>query len=162
MGMAAALILAGCNTPQKKTADKVMTEQVHQQEPADGAQQIMQRAATAFSSAPGLTPAQKMRLGEIYSQVYLKSMKIRREIGQSKSLMFSRLASVDYDSSEIKKLKARVVKLYQERLDIMFLALAQVQEVVGKGIDVERIYKYFEEKEIPELFHRHIAEQESK
>ena len=83
---------------------------------------------------------------------------IRRNIGQSKSLMFSRLASVDYDSVEIKKLKERIVKLDQERLNIMFQALADVQAIVGRGIDKEKVYKYFQENELPKNYRERLDE----
>ena len=124
--------------------------QIRAQQPADSPQQIMERAALAFSNAPGLTPEQKIKLGAIYSQVYTEATTIRREMGQAKSLLFMKLANTNYKNKEILSLKNRIIRLDQRRLDLMFKALEDVQDVVGRGEDAERIYKHFEDYEIPQ------------
>jgi hypothetical protein len=145
-------LLAAC--AQRETQKEVLQEQlIHSQRPADSPDEIVNRAATTFANAPGLTMDQKERLRQIYTQVYMDSMKIRREIGQAKSLIFSTLARKDYNSWEISDLKKRVVKLDQQRLDIMFKALDDVQSVVGRGQDMEKFYKYFQEHELPRDIH---------
>ena len=140
------MLQVGCATSDLEREQKA---QIRSQAPADSPQQIMDRAAMAFSNAPGLTVEQKAKLGTIYSQVYTEAMSIRREMGQAKSLLFMKLATTDYKNSEIISLKKRIVKLDQRRLDVMFKALEDVQNVVGHGADAKELYKHFEDFEIP-------------
>jgi hypothetical protein len=136
----------GCASSEQERDQR---SQIRAQQPADSPQAIMERAGFAFTNAPGLTEEQKMRLGAIYSRVYTDASVIRREMGQAKSLLFMKLASADYNSKEISSLKNRIVKLDQRRLDLMFKALDDVQKIVGRGEAAEKIYKHFQDYEIP-------------
>lgn len=147
------IVISACSAVQKKQEDN-LEKQISNQAPADSPNQIMQRAAMAFSNAEGLSAEQKLKLSGVYSRVYSESMQIRREIGQSKSLLFMTLAKVDYKNSEIKKLKKKIVALDQKRLTLMFAALDEVQIIVGKGIEAEKIYKHFQDYEYPNPNHR--------
>jgi hypothetical protein len=149
------LILSSCASEQKEK-DAELALKVKMQQPADSPDEIVRRAAFAFSNAEGLTAQQKWMLSDIYTKVYTESMQIRREIGQSKSLLFQTLAKVDYKKSEVLDLKKKIVALDQKRLKIMFDALDDVQRIVGKGIEVEKIYKHFKDYEIPD--HRILTE----
>lgn len=142
----ALVVLLGCASAE---LEREQRQQIRAQPPADSPQEIMQRASAAFSNAPGLTPEQKTKLSAVYSQVYADAMEIRREMGQAKSLLFSKLASVNYKNKEIVNLKNRIVKLDQRRLDLMFNALGDVQKIVGTGDAAEKIYKHFEDHEVP-------------
>lgn len=145
------LIISGCSTPEKKE-ETVLNEKIKAQEPADTPQHIAVRAAEAFSGAPGLSAEQKMKLHAIYTRVYSESMQIRRDIGQSKSLLFMTLANSDYKSADITRLKKKIVDLDQKRLTLMFDALQDVQKIVGKGIEAEKIYKHLHEHEVPKKY----------
>lgn len=143
-----AFALSACST-KETTEDRILTGKVKEQEPADTPQQIAMRAAEAFTGSPELTAEQKMKLHAIYTRVYAESMQIRRDIGQSKSLLFMTVAKSGYKSSEVSKLKKKIVDLDQKRLKIMFQALDDVQKIVGKGVEKEQIYKHFYEHEYP-------------
>lgn len=144
-------VIFGCTSSQK-SEDEVLTQQIKEQAPADSPQQIAMRAAEAFSNAPGLTAEQKLKLHAIYTRVYSESMAIRHEIGQSKSLLFMTVANKDYKSVDVTRLKEKIVKLDQQRLKLMFDALEDVQKVVGKGIESEKIYKHLRDFEVPARF----------
>lgn len=143
------LLLAGCTSETKRQEEREREARIQMQAPADTPQDIVRRAALAFSNAPGLNQEQKVRLGEIYARVYIDAVRIRRDIGKTKSLLFSTLAKADYKSTEITELKNRIVELDHERLVLMFKALEDVQQVVGKGIEAEKIYKHFQDYEVP-------------
>lgn len=147
------LVVSSCMSSQK-AEDETLTAQIKEQAPADSPQQIAMRAAEAFSNAPGLTAEQKLKLHALYTRVYSESMAIRRDIGQSKSLLFMTVANKDYKSVDVTKLKEKIVKLDQRRLKIMFDALEDVQKIVGKGIEAEKIYKHLHDFEVPSRFDR--------
>lgn len=149
--LAVAVSALGCSTPQK-SEDEKLTAKIKEQAPADSPQQIAMRAAEAFSNAPGLTAEQKLKLHAIYTRVYSESMTIRRDIGQSKSLLFMTVANADYKSADVTKLKQKIVALDQRRLKLMFDALEEVQGVIGKGIEAEKIYKHLHDFEVPTRF----------
>lgn len=142
------LSMISCSSASKKEVTELDLK-ISAQAPADSPDQIMERAALAFSNAEGLTAEQKLRLSSIYKRVYVESMRLRREIGQSKSLLFMTLAKVTYKESEITSLKKQIVSLDQQRLNLMFTALDDVQKVVGKGINAEKIYRHFRDNELP-------------
>ena len=121
--------------------EQTQAEQIKKQVPADTPQEIAQRAASIFANAPDLTEQQKNKLNEIYTNVYDEAMLIRRDIGQTKSLMYMTLVKSDFRSTEIDSLKKKIVALDKKRLDLMFKALEDVQKIVGRGIDKENTYK---------------------
>ncbi len=143
-----AFTVVGCNSSPTKE-DVALSKQISTQPPADSPEKILERAASAFSNVEGITDEKKLKLKQIYSRVYTESMGIRRAIGQSKSLLFATLAKKDFKKAEILTLKKKIVDLDQQRLNVMFVALDEVQAVVGAGVDTEKIYKHFEYYEIP-------------
>lgn len=132
--------LQSCSTKTTKE-ERQQEVQIRKQEPADTPQEIAERAAAIFANAPDLTEQQKQQLDTIYRNVYDEAMIIRRDIGQTKSLMYMTLVRADYKSTEIENLKKKIVALDKKRLDLMFDALEDVQKVVGRGIDKEKTYK---------------------
>lgn len=146
IGTLAFVAQVGCATSD---LDREQRAQIKAQQPADSPEQIMERASLAFSNAPGLTPDQKAKLSGVYSRVYVESSAIRRELGQAKSLLFMTIAKIDYTDREVVNLKNRIVKLDQRRLNIMFKALEDVQKIVGRGVEAEKIFKHFEDHEMP-------------
>lgn len=138
----------GC-TSTKTNPDKELDNKVSAEPTANSPEEIALRAGKVFASAPGLTPEQRMKLSDIYTKVYLEALSIRTEIGQSKSLLFKLVASKEYKSKEVEMLKKKIVALDQRRLDIMFKALADVQHVVGYGVEKEEMYRHFQDYELP-------------
>lgn len=145
------LALASCSTTGSKE-DRELNAKVKSQQSADSPQEIAARAAEAFSAAPGLSADQKMKLHSIYTRVYVESMQIRREIGQSKSLLFMYLANPDYKASEMNRLKKKIMNLDQKRLNIMFEAFDDVQKIVGRGVETDKIYQHFLDHEYPSKY----------
>lgn len=145
------LSLASCATTESKD-DRDLNVKVKAQQAADNPQDIAARAAEAFSAAPGLSADQKMRLHAIYTRVYVESMQIRREIGKSKSLLFMNLANPDYKASEMTRLKKKIINLDQKRLNIMFEAFDEVQKIVGRGTENDKIYQHFLNHEYPSKY----------
>lgn len=147
--LSALVLLAACSSTQKKEETAAMNTEIQAQPPVANPEQMLERAAQSFSNIEGLSPEKKAKLTEIYTRTYTESMNIRRELGQSKSLLFKTLAKPDYKTSEIKNLKKKIVSLDQKRLDVMFKALDDVQSVVGKGADAEKVYKQLEGYDTP-------------
>lgn len=137
-------LTVGCATQASHSdPDSDLNAKVKAEAPANTPTEIARRGAQAFVNAPGLTPEQKLKLLDVFNRTYDEAIKIRGEIGQSKSLMFKLVASKDFDSKEVNELKKRIVALDQKRLNIMFKALADVQAIVGTGSEKEEIYKHF-------------------
>ncbi len=141
----ATLTTTACGTTAKEDAE--MNKQVQAEKPVESPEAMVDRAAQAFSNIEGLAPEKKTKLSEIYTRTFTESMSIRKEIGQSKSLLFKTLAKTDYKNSEVKTLKKKIVNLDQKRLNLMFKALEDVQTVVGKGADAEKIYEQLQDYE---------------
>jgi hypothetical protein len=154
LGVSLMVVACSSSPTEEQVAEKAVTEKAAQEPVAQSPQQILERAAEQFSSAPGLTAEQKTKLAEVYSRVYIESMGLRREMGQNKSLLFTTLSKPNYKPSEIKVLKSKIVQLDQKRLNLMFEALDDVEKIVGKGNKVPEVYKHFERFEIPDTNYR--------
>ena len=140
--------LIGCSTTANKAAEATLNEKIKAQPVPETPDQIAARAAETFSSAPGLTEEQRQKVMAIYSHTFAESMNLRKEIGQSKELLFSTVADPNYKSDDIKRLKKRISDLDKKRLAMMFKALDDVQTVVGPGADRKNIYQRLDEFEI--------------
>ncbi len=140
--------LAACASSGAKS-DSEMDQKVSTQAPANTPEQIRDRAAETFANSQGLNPEQKAKLTVIYQKTYGEAMTIRKDIGQSKSLLFEMIATKDYKSKEVEALKQRIIALDYKRLDVMFKAMADVQAVVGFGKGTEDIYKHLRDYEMP-------------
>lgn len=138
-----ALSTMRCST--YRMSEEVQAQNIKAQPVADTPEEIAMRASEIFSKSPNLSDEQKEKIHAIYTNVYNESMTIRREIGQSKSLLYETLVKPDYKSSEINSLKKKIVALDKKRLDIMFVALKDVQKIVGRGVDKENIYRQLSE-----------------
>lgn len=140
--------LTSCSSSQK-AADAELDQRVKAQPEASTPAEIAKRAADTFANAPNLSEDQKARLRAIYLRVSTEAAEIRKEIGQSKSLMFQLVAKKDFKSSDVQRLKSKIVDLDLKRLQIMFKALEEVQAVVGFGSDREELYRHLRDYEFP-------------
>lgn len=142
--------VAGCAS-QSGRRDRALDDKIAAEAPADSPERIAERAAEAFASAPGVSREGKDRLIEIYLRTYRDATVIRTEIGKAKSLLFRTVASKGYASAEVESLKKKIVELDQRRLQAMFRALTDVQDVVGYGTEAEPAYRHFHQYEFPQV-----------
>ncbi len=141
-------VTIGCSSAA--TNSGALDKKIASEKSAQTPDEIAKRGATNFISAPGLSEQQRQKLMDIYIRTYLGAEEIRGQIGQAKSLLFKMIAKNSYKSKEMEELKAKVVGLDQKRLQIMFQALSDVQDIVGYGGDKEHFYRHFEMYEIPD------------
>ncbi|MCM2282490.1 MAG: hypothetical protein NDI61_11670, partial [Bdellovibrionaceae bacterium] len=142
-----ATLTGACSSAQHRE-EKRLDAQVKAEPSAEGPGAIASRGAQMFVQAPGLTEEQKRRLLEIHTRVYTQNAEIRTEIGKAKSLLFRTLVSNTDEPNTIAGLKKKIASLDQRRLNLMFQALDEVQQVVGRGPDKEPIYRRFYEFDI--------------
>lgn len=138
-----AFFQTGCYTYKLKNEEPA--QQTDAKPVAESPQQIAIYAASIFANAPNLTDEQKKQLNLLYTDVYEKAMTIRSDIGKYKTQLYMTLVRADYKSSEISMLRRKIVALDQQRLDIMFQAVKDMQKIVGRGADKESIYKHLSE-----------------
>ncbi|KYG67986.1 hypothetical protein AZI87_01570 [Bdellovibrio bacteriovorus] len=146
--MTSILICVGCQTmPSYNEAE--LDRKIQEEKPANTPEDIVQRAADVFSSAPNLTEDQRIRLNRLYLKTYADSMQIRKEIGQMKSLLFKEAAIKKFKTGDVNQLTQRIVAADNRRLNIMFKALEEMQSIVGYGEDKQELYEYLRNYEIP-------------
>lgn len=160
LSLITASLAVGCaSKPAETTAadpqDQKFEQRLRAEPSASSPEEIADRGAYDFITAPGLTHDQKQKVMRIYIRTYNEAVAIREEMGKAKSLLFKTVASQDFKSGDVDRLKSRIVALDQKRLEVMFKALADVQAVVGYGKDKEEIYKHFRDYEIPR--HKNVS-----
>lgn len=131
--------LAGCATKNPTVEAKVAAES-----PTHDRGELAARGFEAWSTSAGLNADQKSKLYTVHSATAREAFRIRDEITKTKSAMFKELAKGDYDEKVVSGFKAKIVKLDQERLDIMFKALASVEKTLGRGEEAKNYYRYLE------------------
>lgn len=114
------------------------------EEPAAGALgSIAAHGVEAFMLSEKLTKEQKEKLLEIHGRTFRDSTQLRKDLAQAKVELFKTIAKGKYKSSEIDKIKKRIIDIDQKRLQIMFKALEEVEAIIGHGVDAEEIYRRF-------------------
>lgn len=141
------LTIAGCASKSKEATD--LDQRIKSERPADTPEEIAQRAADVFSSAPGMTTEQRTKLNALYLRTYADSRQIRQEIGQMKSLLFKEAATKKFKSKDINELTSRIIDADQRRLNLMFRALEEMQTIVGTGEDKKELYEYLRQYDYP-------------
>lgn len=82
-----------------------------------------------------------LNIGCAHQKPSVRNEVITQPSSENKTQLFETLATHDYQSSEINALKNKIVILDQKRLELMFGALNEVQQIVGRGQDKEKIYR---------------------
>lgn len=141
------LFMAGCATDTN--GNPTLDQRIKAEKPANTPEEIAQRAADVFSSAPGLTGEQRKKLYALYLKTYEEARVIRKEIGQMKSLLFKEAAIKRFKSKEVNELTSRIVAADQRRLNVMFAALEEMQNIVGYGDDKKELYEHLRNYDYP-------------
>lgn len=139
--------LVGCATTTNDNLD--LDQRIKKEKPANTPEEIAQRAAEVFSTAPGLTGEQRKKLYALYLKTYEEARVIRKEIGQMKSLLFKEAAIKKFASKEVNELTSRIVQADQRRLNVMFAALEEMQKIVGYGDDKKELYEHLRNYDYP-------------
>ena len=139
------LFMVGCATSE----DRALDQRIKAERRADTPEEIAQRAADVFSTAPGLTAEQRKKLNALYLKTYAQSREIRTEIGKMKSLLFKEAATKKFKTNTVNELTRRIVDADQRRLNLMFSALEEMQNIVGYGEDKKELYEYLRNYDYP-------------
>ncbi len=140
VGLSAGLALGGCATATEKEVEaKVAAEK-----PATHTGELAAKGFDTWAMSTALTADQKSRLATIHSSTAREAFRIRGEITKTKSALFKELARGNYEAKTIDTLKTKIVKLDQERLDVMFKALDSVEKTIGRGEDAQKYYRFLE------------------
>ncbi|MEK2646210.1 hypothetical protein [Bdellovibrio sp. BCCA] len=141
------LLCSGCASTETKQSS--LDQRIHAEPQANTPEEIASRAAEVFSSAPGLTAEQRKKLNSLYLKTYADSRQIRNEIGQMKSLLFKEAAMKKFNSKDMTELTQKIVAADQRRLNVMFSAFQEMQNIVGYGSDKKEIYERLREYDYP-------------
>lgn len=139
-------LITSCTTT---SSDAELDRRIKAERRADTPEEIAQRAAEVFSTAPGLTNEQRDKLHALYLKTYAESKEIRKEIGQMKSLLFKEAATKKFKSKSINDLTSKIVEADQRRLNLMFKAFEEMQNIVGYGEDKKELYEHLRNYDYP-------------
>lgn len=144
-----ALLIVGSGCAAKNTTSTSLDQRIQAEPQANTPEEIAQRAADVFASTPGLTDDQRKKLHNLYLKTYAESRQIRRQIGQMKSLLFKEGAMKKFNSKDMVELTQRIVDADQRRLNVMFSAFEEMQNIVGYGSDKQKIYERLRDYDYP-------------
>lgn len=136
------LVLGSCSVTEKRVETRVSKET-----PTHGAGELMVRGFEAWAGSSNIDIDQKSKLWTIHSSTGREAFRIRAEITKTKTALFKELAAGGQDPAMIDGLKKKIVKLDQERLDVMFKALDSVEKTLGTSDKGRDYYLYLEELE---------------
>lgn len=137
----AALQFACSSTPTQEETN--VDARVSDQRPADMPGELAVRGYEAFVNSTSFTPEQKEKLVTIHTKTYEQASLLRDEISKTKSALFKTLATPNYSAKEVSILKKKIEKLDQKRLATMFKAIDDVEKVIGRSQESEKVYQRF-------------------
>ena len=140
--IAFSLATVGCHSVDRKVDQLVAKET-----PASHGDDLTRRGFETWASSAELDLDQKSKLWTIHAATAHDAVRIRGEITKTKSALFKELAKANFDQKLIDGFKSKIVKLDQERLDLMFKALDSVEAALGRGRESRQYYRYLEEIE---------------
>lgn len=122
-----ALLLVSCATSTQKEIER----ESRQMPVIHGKTDMMNKMHQAINHSK-LSFEQKKGFSKIHHRVFKQSARLNSDIRKMKVLLFRSLTSDNYNESKVYRLKKQVKKLYEEKIDVMFDAFEEVQEVLGK------------------------------
>lgn len=137
-----ALFLGGCNTTDEKVEQRTAKET-----PTRDMGELTTRGFETWAGSANIDIDQKSKLWTIHSATARDAFRIRGEISKAKTALFKELADGGRDMKMIDGLKKKIVKLDQERLDLMFKSLDSVEKVLGTSDQGRDYYRYLDELE---------------
>jgi hypothetical protein len=127
-------LLAACSSAEE---NRRLDEKLGQT-PLETPQELDRRARDITQNTPGLTDAQRTRLDDLRQSTHDKLAALSSESLRLRSLLVKDTLREKPDRKEIAQLKARLKKVSKERLDTVFGAADQANEILGRDKLVRR------------------------
>ncbi len=145
--VASVALLAGCATTGQESVTAQVDEAAKKEAPTQNMGELAARGFDAWSKGAGLNADQKSKLFVVHTNTANEAFRIRDEISKTKSAMYKELAKGQYNPKMVDGYKNKIIKLDQERLDIMIKALASVESALGRGEEAKKYYEYLDRTE---------------
>lgn len=115
-----------------KKIDQKVDAQLAQTPPVSGPSQLRQDTTNAIASAPGITEDQRAKLVAIQKATEAKLSDLREQSLKMRELLMQEVVRTDnYNDNEVNRIKTRLKKVESKRLDTLFKALDQANDVLG-------------------------------
>jgi hypothetical protein len=124
----ATVFTAGCAT----SADRKLDQKVNAQNSASTPQDLRTEVKDAIAETPGLTDAQKSALTtlRINTQKEIKALNV--ESIKLRSVLIENVFAKKTNDDEVKRIKSRLRKIEDKKLDLTFKAVDKSYTILGK------------------------------
>ena len=128
----------GCQTAAQKNVDtKVANESGTYTE-----KDMSKKVKDIFSNNEKLSQKQRTDLLVLHSKTTAEVQKIRFEMGKLKGVFLKNLIANETNDSELNIVKKKLVKLNDQKMDVMFDSMSSAKKILGKEIDDEMIMPF--------------------
>jgi hypothetical protein len=122
------LAIGACASKQ----DKKLTAKVSEEKSIQSNAELTSQANDTIKNSPNLNDEQKSKLMALRAEMTTQSNALRDESFKLRSVLIKDLISKDEHVNEVKLIKARLRKIEDQRLDVLFGAIDQANIILGK------------------------------
>ena len=125
------LLFGACATPASKRVDAKMQREEGTRTQAE----LRQKGYQEILNSKKLSKAQREQMLKLYAETQMEVANVRQRMGKLKGVLFKTLFNPKSKESDISEVKARLGRLNDRKLDIMFDALASARNILGRELD---------------------------
>jgi hypothetical protein len=115
-----------------KKIDQKVDSALAQTPPVSGPAQLQKDATNTIASTPGISDDQRAKLVTIQKATETKLGDLREQSLKMRELLIQEVVRTEnYNDNEVNRIKSRLKKVESKRLDTLFKALDQANDVLG-------------------------------
>lgn len=142
MGCVAVLLyLGGCTLSQ---TEKEIDRQIEQEAGVSSQRELAKRGHRLLLEDPSLSEEQRRKMRQLYARTFARSAQIRQKMGKTKSVFFKQLFKQVPNNDELRVLEKKLLRLNDEKMQLMLDSMQQARKILGKDFPVEKIPYDFE------------------
>lgn len=127
-------LLLGCAHSTNKQIDEKISQENQVQRTSD----LRAEAAKQLQAAPGLTDSQRENLSSLQSVTSQRLRDLQSEGLKLRSILIKDVLSTNYNAKEVSQLKKRIQKVEGQRLDTLFSAIDNANDILGRSTPESR------------------------
>jgi Spy/CpxP family protein refolding chaperone len=105
--------------------------------------QMVEKTREVLASNKNITEEQRTKMMDLFSSTMGKMAAIRTDMTESKRALFKALMSKKDNTSKIRKIRSKLVKLNKSKMDTMFDSMEKAKTILGKNTS-EDLFRYMD------------------
>ena len=131
----AVLVCVGCAYSE---ADRRLDEELAKTAAVKGRSELKKAADDVIANHPALTEGQRLRLREIRESASSELDSMNADLLKLRALLLRDVVATSYDDEQVERIKARILKLENRKISVLFGAVERANAVLGHEDEATR------------------------